>query len=184
MTSKGPACSRSRRVDYLGAQVRPPGPAAREPNGGRHRGAGRHARAGQRRCPRLLLRRSHAERSPGRRPAWVKRASWAVVNASGRPPAFGPTELVRHGMASRSWTTASLGLAAATHHCHDRIAGAEAGRARPGAPPPRPPSPVPGCRAATRGRRVEAPRLHQVGAVEPGGATRTRIWPGPGSGSG
>ena len=101
----------------------------------------------------------------------MKRASWAVVKISGKPPAR-PGDAVGHRDGGALVHHRQLGLPAAAHHRHHPVAAAE----------PRTPGPTATTSPAeleaghvgghTGRRRVEAETLEHVGAVEPGGAHR------------
>ena len=126
-----------------------------------------------------------SSRSPTVSPAWVKSASWAVVNASGTPPAAVQSSSSGTGIAARSCTTRELGLAAAADDRHHAVAELEAADAAAGGDhlagelQPR----DVGRRAGRR--RVAALELEHVGAVEPRGADADEQLAAPrGSGSG
>ena len=74
-----------------------------------------------------------SRRSPGRSRAWVKIASWAVVNTSGSPPAARPVEAVgdRHQLALVH--DGQLRLRAAADDRHHPLAPREARRPGPSA---------------------------------------------------
>ena len=70
-----------------------------------------------------------SSRSPGRRPAWLKSASCAVVKTSGSPPACGPVEPLGHRHRGALVHQGQLGVAASAHDRHHPVALREALRA-------------------------------------------------------
>ena len=75
-----------------------------------------------------------SRRSPGRSPACVKSASWAVVKTSGSPPASRPVELLGHGHQIALVDDRELGLPAAADDAHHAVAALKrvGARAEPG----------------------------------------------------
>ena len=120
-----------------------------------------------------------SRRSPGRRPACVKSASWAVVKTSGTPPASVEAQAVGDGHELALVHRGQLGLPAAADDGHHAVALGEAlgpgparhdlaGELEPGDVLRRP------------GRRRVVPRaLVDVGAVEPGRAHADEDLAGP-----
>ena len=119
-----------------------------------------------------------SRRSPGRSPAWVKIASWAVVNTSGSPPAAGQSRASGHRHQLALVHRRKLGLRAAAddrHHARrPRRSAPRPARARP----PRRRAPARGCPAASRAapgraraaascRRRSAPRRARARAPRP-----------------
>ena len=104
--------------------------------------------------------------SPGRSPAWVKSASWAVVNTSGSPPAAGQSSAAGTGISTRSCTTASSACAPPPTIAITRSPTAK--RSAPGAEGrdlTRELHAGDVLRRAGR-RRIEPAALHHVGAVQ------------------
>ncbi len=111
-----------------------------------------------------------SSRSPGRSPAWVKSASWAVVKTSGTPPAASQLQLLGHRHRRALVHDRELGLAPTRDDRHDAVARLEALHAR-AALDHLAGQLQPGDVLGRAGRRrVAALELHHVGAVEPGAA--------------
>ena len=110
-----------------------------------------------------------SSRSPGRSPACVKSASWAVVKTSGSPPASGKATASGTGIELALVHDRELGLAAAADDPHHAIALGEARRARRRAPRRLAGQLEAGDVRRAAGRRGIAPaQLQHVGAVDAG----------------
>ena len=183
-TSKGPcspkpsgAITRAPSFSTSGAQLLAP-----------HRRG--HARAGSRpswtaAVPTPPAAPWTSRRSPGRSPAWVKTASWAVVKTSGSPPAWGQSRPLGHRHRGALVHDRQLRLAAAAHHRHHAVADLEALGARPAAPRPRRPARGPGCPPASPagpGRRRAAGACRPRSGPPRARAPAPRRAPGSGSG--
>ena len=182
-TSKGPCSSKPSGCDHASPRAAPPRRAAPRGAPWPSRARPPRGRAGWPRCPPRRRRRARAAARPGRRPAWLKSASWAVVKTSGRPPACGPVEPVRDRHRRALVHHGELGLPAAADDRHHPVALREALR-RPGpGRPPRRPARGPGMSGGEPGRRgIAALALQHVGAVEAGGPDADQHLAGPGLG--
>ena len=85
-----------------------------------------------------------SRRSPGRSPACVKSASWAVVKTSGSPPAAGQSSAVGHGHQLALVHDRQLGLGAAADDRHHAVARPRSARRPARARRPRRRAPCPG----------------------------------------
>ena len=110
-----------------------------------------------------------SSRSPTVRPAWVKSASWAVVNDLGDAARGGPVELLRDRHRGALVHDGELGLAAAGDDRHHAVARLEAAGAAPAGDDLARELQARDVGGGARRRRIVPGELHHVGAVEPGG---------------
>ena len=129
-TSKGPCSSKPSGAIDRGPEALDPGAQLLAAHGGHHPGARRAAqldRGGAHAAGAAVHEQPLARAAA---PAWLKSASWAVVNTSGQPARLGPVEPVGHRHRGALVHHRQLGLAAAAHDRHHPVALGEALRAR------------------------------------------------------
>ena len=152
-TAVAPSSSTSARRSSSPHRGRPPTPR-------------RRGRAAPRPCRRRPPPPCTSSRSPGRSSAWVKSASWAVVNTSGTPPAAGQSSASGTGIAARSCTTESSAWPPPPTTAITRSPSSKRMRPVPSATTS-PASSRPGMSGRSAGRRrVGALALQHVGPVE------------------